>query len=78
MIIVNKYKDLVIETNTDNLLYYIRSDRTRNEYYIYIRKLDSTQEVLLATYADENKRDELFKELIDSLKQNKYYFEFPY
>lgn len=78
MIIVNKYKDLVIETNTDNLLYYTRSDRTRNEYYIYIRKLDSTQEVLLATYADENKRDELFKDLIDSLKQNKYYFEFPY
>lgn len=78
MIIVNKYKDLVIETNTDNLLYYTRSDRTRNEYYIYVRKLDSTQEVLLATYADENKRDELFKDLIDSLKQNKYYFEFPY
>lgn len=78
MIIVNKYKDLVIETNTDNLLYYTRSDRTRNEHYIYIRKLDSTQEVLLATYADEYKRDELFKDLIDSLKQNKYYFEFPY
>lgn len=78
MIIVNKYKDLVIETNTDNLLYYTRSNRTRNEYYIYIRKLDSTQEILLATYADENKRDELFKDLIDSLKQNKYYFEFPY